>query len=97
MPPLIWSPQALSDVKRLHQFLHEKDTQAAQRVIKAIRTGVKILAYQPEIGRCVDDMDTAFRERLIDFGSSGYTVLYRFDERKTIILAVRHQREAGYH
>jgi len=34
--------------------------------------------------------------RLIDFGSSGYAALYHFDAQNTAILAVRHQKEAGY-
>nr|WP_308339835.1 type II toxin-antitoxin system RelE/ParE family toxin [Thiolapillus sp.] len=37
-----------------------------------------------------------FREWLIDFGSSGYIALYRFDGETATILAVRHQKEAGY-
>ena len=36
------------------------------------------------------------REWLIDFGQSGYVALYRYDGIKTIILAVRHQKEVGY-
>ena len=41
-------------------------------------------------------MDPEFREWLIDFGDSGYVVLYRLEARVAVILAVRHQREAGY-
>lgn len=37
-----------------------------------------------------------FREWLIDFADSGYVVRYRLDAREVVILAVRHQREAGY-
>jgi len=69
---------------------------AARRAVKAIRTGVRILARQPEAGRPVEDMDPNFREWPIDFGSHGYIVLYRFDGKTAAILAVRHQRDAGY-
>lgn len=96
MPHLIWSPSALSDVKRLYRFLARKDKEVARYAIKTIRVGVKILARQPEVGRPVEDMDPVFREWLIDFGSSGYIALYRFDGETTTILAVRHQKEAGY-
>ncbi|CDG98495.1 addiction module toxin RelE [Xenorhabdus bovienii] len=41
-------------------------------------------------------MDPVFREWLIDFGSSGYIDLYRFDGETATILAVQHQKEAGY-
>ncbi len=93
MPRLIWSPPALADVQRLYRFLAPKDETAARRAIKTIRAGVKILAHQPEVGRPVEDMDPAFREWLIDFGSSGYIALYRFDGETATILAVRHQKE----
>lgn len=62
----------------------------------AIRQGVKILAQHPGMGRPVEDMEPEYREWMIDFGSSGYVALYRFDGRLAVILAVRHQRELGY-
>jgi len=96
VPRLIWSPPALADVQRLYRFLAPKNEAAAHRAIKMIRAGVKILAHQPEAGRPVEDMDPAFRVWLIDFGSSGYIALYRFDGETATILAVRHQKEAGY-
>ena len=96
MSRLIWTPAALADVQRLYRFLTPKDEAAARRTINAIRAGVKILAYQPEAGRPIEDMDPEFREWPIDFGSSGYIALYRFDGETAAILAVRHQKEAGY-
>ncbi len=96
MSRVIWTPAALRDVQRLHRFLVSKNADAARRAVKAIRSGVKILERQPRAGRPADDMDAGFRERLIRFGDSGYVVLYRLEEPLVIILAVRHQREAGY-
>ncbi len=61
--------------------------------MKKIRTGVRILAHQPRIGRPVEEMAIEFREWLIGFGNSGYVALYRLDG--VSILAVRHQKEAG--
>lgn len=96
MPQLIWSPEALADVQRLYRFLAEKNPDAARRAVSAIRTGMNILADHPEAGRPAEDMDPAFREWPISFGSSGYVALYRVDEVDAIVLAVKHQREAGY-
>ena len=42
------------------------------------------------------DMEPDFREWQIDSGDSGYVVLYRYHQQTAVILAVRHQREAGY-
>ena len=97
MPRVIWSPAALQDVQRLYQFLATKNTDAAKRAAKFIREGVQILCRQPGIGRPVEDMNPEFREWIIDFGDSGYIALYRFDGQTAVILAVRHQREAGYY
>ena len=96
MPRLIWTPPALADVQRLFRFLASKDKRATQRAVAAIRAGVEVLAQQPHLGRPVEDMHPAFREWLIDFGSSGYVALYHFDAQNIAILAVRHQKEAGY-
>lgn len=96
MPQLIWTPRALGDVQRLYRFLASKDADAARRAVGAIRAGVQILARHPHIGRPIEDMDSEFREWPISFGSGGYIALYRFDGEMVALLAVRHQREAGY-
>jgi plasmid stabilization system protein ParE len=96
MQRLIWSPQALHDVQRLYRFLSDKNVEAAKRAVTSIRAGVKVIARQPGIGRPAEGMEPEYREWLIDFGDSGYVVLYRLAEYGAVILAVRHQREAGY-
>ena len=96
MPHLKWTPQSLRDVARLHEFLAEKSLDAAQRAVKAIRQGVKLLGKFPEMGRPVEELPTEFREWMIEFGSGSYVALYRYDGKEVVILAVRHGREAGY-
>ena len=96
MPRLIWSPPALRDVQRLYRHLAERNPGAAGRAVKAIRGGVQVIAQQPGIGRPVEHMEPELREWLISFGDSGYLALYRFDGSTAVMLAVRHQREAGY-
>ena len=96
MPRLIWSPAALRDVERLHRFLADKNAEAARRAVKSIREGMQILRDQPGVGCPVEDMAPEFREWFITFGDSGYVSLYRFDGETAVVLAVRHQREAGY-
>jgi plasmid stabilization system protein ParE len=96
VPKLIWTPEALADVQRLYRFLAPKDANAAQRAVQAIRAGVKILAQRPRVGRPVEDVEPEFREWVIEFGNSGYVALYHFDGEVAVILAVRHQKEAGY-
>jgi plasmid stabilization system protein ParE len=96
MPQLIWSPQALLDVQRLYRFLTPKNLEAAKRAVTAIRQGVNVLSAQPGMGRPVENMAEEFRDWIIDFGDSGYVARYRIDGQHLIILAVRHQKEAGF-
>ncbi|MDR5785223.1 type II toxin-antitoxin system RelE/ParE family toxin [Caballeronia sp. LP003] len=96
MPRVIWTPPALNDVQRLFRFLKSQNINAARRAVAAIRASVKVLADQPRAGRPVDEMDSEFREWIIDFGDSGYVALYRLDGETAAILAVRHQKEVGY-
>ena len=96
MPRLIWSQPALLDVQRLYRFLTPKNLDAAQRAVRAIRQGVKVLAQQPGIGRPIADMPEEFREWIIDFGDSGYVARYRIESDAVTIHAVRHQKEVGY-
>lgn len=96
MPRLIWSPRALADIQRIYRFLANKNQDAASRAVKTIRAGSNILAQHPEIGRRMDGMENEYREWLIDFGDSGYVMLYRYDGQTLLILALHHQREAGY-
>jgi plasmid stabilization system protein ParE len=96
MPRLVWSQPAVKDVARVHEFLAAKSSDAARRAVAAIRQGVSALRTHPEMGRPVEDMLPEFREWIVEFGRSDSVVLYNFDGRQVVILAVRHGREAGY-
>lgn len=96
MSRLIWAGAALADLQRLHRFLASKSPDAARRAIGAIRSQVRILESQPGLGRAFAESDPEYRIWPIDFGETGYVVLYRFDGRQVSMLALRHQREAGF-
>lgn len=96
MPQVIFAPAAIRDLQRLRDFLRPKNPDAARRAGEAIRQGVRILGVQPRLGRMVDDLPEQFREWLIDFGDSGYVARYHIDGDAVTILAIRHQKEAGF-
>ena len=98
MPQVIFSPAAIGDLQRLHDFLKSRNPQAARRAIATIRKSLRTLATHPHIGRPVEGMDPAFREWLIRFGRGGYVARYYLDEDDdiAIVMAIRHMREAGY-
>ena len=96
MSQVVFSSAALRDLQRLRDFLRPKNAEAARRAGEAVRLGVKALGAYPRMGRLVDDLPENYREWLIDFGDSGYIARYRFDGDLVIILAIRHQKEAGF-
>ncbi|WP_198404296.1 type II toxin-antitoxin system RelE/ParE family toxin [Burkholderia ambifaria] len=83
-------------LQRLRDFLLSKNPDAARRAGEAIRRGVQALGTHPRMGRLIEDFPEQYREWTIDFGDSGYLAPYRFDGDAVMILAVRHQKEAGY-
>lgn len=95
MAKLIYAQQALADLERLTDFLAESDPAAAAETVGLIEEAVSLLKRHPLIGRPVEQ---SFRELVISRGRTGYLALYSFVEAQdaVLILAVRHQREAGY-
>ena len=58
---------------------------------------MQALGHQPGLGRPIEDMPDEYLEWVIKFGDSGYLTRYRMDDDIVTILAVRHQKEAGYY
>ena len=95
MAKLSYSGQALADLERLTDFLIENSTAAAAETVGLIEEAVALLARHPLIGRSVE---SGLRELVISRGRTGYVALYAFEQAHdaVLILAIRHQREAGY-
>ena len=83
-------------MQRLYRFLAPKDVNAARLAARTIREAVKVLGTHSRLGRMIEDLPEQYREWVIDFGDSGYVAIYRIDNDALTILAVRHQKEAGY-
>lgn len=96
VPRVIFSAAAIRDLERLREFLRPKDNAAAKRAGQAIVNGVQLLGAHPTMGRPVEDLPVEYREWLIGFGGSGYVARYRINGEAVVILAVRHQKEAGF-
>jgi len=92
---LIYSAQALADLERLTDFLIDNEPSVAGDTVALVEEAVTLLRRHPLIGRPVEQ---ALRELVISRGKTGYVALYSFEEDldAVVILAIRHQREAGY-
>jgi addiction module RelE/StbE family toxin len=96
MARISYASQALSDLERISDFLSDQGIETQLEVLDLIDEVITILSRHPLIGRKAEhDM----RELLISQGRTGYVALYSYevDSDAVLILAVRHQREAGFH
>jgi plasmid stabilization system protein ParE len=90
-----YAPSAVRDLERLRDFLAEHDPEVALAAAKAIADAVSVLERHPLIGR---PAEAGMRELVIARGRTGYVALYDWLEAidTVVVLALRHQREAGY-
>jgi plasmid stabilization system protein ParE len=95
MAQVVYSPNAISNLARLHQFLDQKNPEAATRALRTIRDRLAMLSRFPRLGP-VDPERPDIRELFMPFGVAGYVARYGIVGETVVILAVRHAREAGY-
>lgn len=88
-------PAAEADLARLAAFLLDNDPDVALETYDVIASAIDMLAVHPLIGRIAEH---GFRELAISRGKSGYLALYEYRDSDdlVLVLAIRHQREAGY-
>ena len=87
--------RALADLERLFDFIAEEDPARARKQVLSVRRAFELLAEHPLLGR---EAEEGRRELVLSRGRYGYIAKYRWlpAEDTVLILAVRHQREAGY-
>jgi plasmid stabilization system protein ParE len=87
--------RALLDLERLFEFIASVDPVRAREQIASVRRAFELLAEHPLLGRIAEH---GRRELVLSRGRYGYIAKYRWlpADEVVLILAVRHQREAGY-
>ena len=93
---VIWTEGALRDLARHYAFMAEEDAEFGLKAVEAVEAGTLLLERFPGAGRPAADLEPEQKELLIPFGTSGYVLLYEVEGEKVFILALRHQRQAGY-
>ncbi len=90
MTQLEFSASAVSDLKRLREFIAVHNPEAAKRISLRIRQSIGKLATFPTIGRPVEELE-GVRELI----AGNYVVRYFYleDEDKLVILRVWHGKE----
>lgn len=94
MAQVVYSEKAFSDFERIFEFIATENPGLATETIALIQDAI-ILERHPLIGR---PLTGELRELIISRGQTGYVALYCYLELDdaVLILALRHQREAGY-
>jgi len=93
---IFYSKLALTDLNRITDFLLAQQPGAVHSTLDLIDEAISLLVRHPLIGRAVE---AGLRELVISHGRSGYVALYSFEQVHGLvnILALRHQRESGFH
>ena len=87
--------QALADFERLFEFIALHDPHRARAQLTSVRRALELLADHPLLGRVAED---GRRELVLSRGRYGYVAKCRWlpADEVVLVLAVRHQLEAGY-
>lgn len=90
MTTLQFSQSALSDLKRLREFIAIHDPEAAKRISLRIRQAIGKLVNFPAMGRPVQDL-----EEVRELVAGNYVVreLHIEDEDRVVILRIWHGQE----
>jgi plasmid stabilization system protein ParE len=82
-------------LERLFDFVAEEDPLRARKQLLSVRRALELLADHPLLGREAED---GRRELILSRGRFGYIAKYRWlpADDVVLILAIRHQHEAGY-
>ncbi len=95
MARVVYAARAVADFERLLDFVEEHEPERASVAVARISEAVSVLKEHPLIGR---PAEAGLRELVISRGRTGYVALYRWmpEEDLVLVLALRHQREAGF-
>jgi plasmid stabilization system protein ParE len=85
-----------TDLRRIVEHMREHASTDRDERLSGVIAAIDVLMASPLIGRPCDD---GLRELVIGRGMRGCLALYHYDERMDLvrILAIRSQKESGYH
>ncbi len=95
MARIVYSERALEDFESIFEFIADENPPVAPETVSIIQEAITVLERHPLIGRA---MESGLRELVISRGRTGYVALYSYLDVEDVVqvLALRHQREAGY-
>jgi len=91
-----YTDTALTDLRRLMDFVEETDSALADRALDAIVRASALLELFPFTCRKASADNPFLRELVVSFGAAGYVVLFDISGNQVTIIALRHQREDDF-
>lgn len=92
--PVRWLSEAVADLVRIREFIHDHHPDAARRAAERIREAIQKLTTHPMRGRPVLDIThPTLRDLFILFGGAGYGLRYTVTDDSIIIVRIWHVRE----
>lgn len=97
MPGIVWTRHAVQDLKRLFDFVKEKNPDAARKAAQQISKAAATLIDNPHLGKPMAD-ETGRRELATSFGKNGYILRYMLeDDHTVVVIRVWHYLELRNH
>jgi plasmid stabilization system protein ParE len=87
-----WSLDALADLDRFAEFLHDQVPELAARVASELIARADVLRRHPKLGRPIGNLDE-YREVVLQVLGGTYALQYRYDGSAILMLRVSHGRE----
>ncbi len=91
-----YTDSALTDLRRLIDFVEEIDSTLADRALDAIVRGSALLESFPFTCRKASPENPFLRELVVSFGRTGYVALFDIGGSQVTVVALRHQREDDF-
>ena len=94
---IVFDSEALDNLDSIFELNAKRGPYTALDHVEVVRSAVSMLDMHPEIGHLVG-RGSALRELVISHGKTGYLALYEYSQAEHLVrvVAVRHQRKAGY-
>jgi plasmid stabilization system protein ParE len=92
MPQIIISAKATRDLNKIREYLLQFNSEAAQKAAATIIEATSQLLTHPMLGKPLEDIPE-YRELIRPFVSGAYTIRYRMDFDKIIIVGIKHSKE----
>lgn len=86
---VIWSQQAVADLRSIHDFITRDSRYYAKKVVHDIREKIEELNDLPKLGRIVPEFN---EEDVRELFLYSYRIIYEIKDEVIFVLAVVHQR-----